>query len=148
MLCGVPPFYSKDRETLYRNIKYAHPKLDQPFLSESARDFLSKILVKDPSQRLGSGFGGMQALKDHPWFDCVNWSHIYHKMEVPPYKPQLESSTDTRHFPKEFTQMVMSPEGASSLKDSLGSEPGWKGFSFHEDDYSKIGMDNFTYSTK
>ena len=49
MLCGVPPFYSKDRETLYRNIKFAQPKLDYPYLSESARDFLSKLLVKDPS---------------------------------------------------------------------------------------------------
>jgi serine/threonine protein kinase len=40
MLCGVPPFYSKDRETLYRNIKFAVPKFDYPFLSEAARDLL------------------------------------------------------------------------------------------------------------
>lgn len=135
MLCGIPPFYSKDRETLYRNIKFAQPKLDYPYLSESAKDLLSKLLVKDPSQRLGcsSIMGGIQALKDHPWFDSINWGHIYHKMETPPYVPQLDNTTDTRHFPKEFTQMNMSPEGVSSLKDSLGNEGGWKGFSFQDD---------------
>lgn len=130
MLCGVPPFYSKDRENLYKNIKYAQPKLDQTFLSEAARDLLSKLLIKDPSQRLGNSYGGVQALKDHPWFESTNWSQIYHKMVTPPYKPQLDSRTDTRHFPKEFTQMNMSPENASSLKD--GDNAGWTGFSFQE----------------
>ena len=31
--------------------------------------------------------------------------------------------------------MKMSPEGVSSLKDSLGNEGGWKGFSFQEEDH-------------
>ena len=38
MLVGLPPFYSKDREKLYQNIKYAEPKLDYNFLTEDARD--------------------------------------------------------------------------------------------------------------
>jgi hypothetical protein len=59
-------------------------------------------------------------------------------MENPPYTPQLDNNTDTRHFPKEFTQMQMSPEGVSSLKDSLGNEGGWKGFSFQEEDNHMI----------
>ena len=55
MLCGLPPFYSKDREKLYKNIKYSDPRIDYPFLSESARDLLVKLLDKDPNKRLGSG---------------------------------------------------------------------------------------------
>ena len=55
MLCGLPPFYSKDREKLYKNIKYSDPRLDFPFLSESARDIMIKLLDKDPNKRLGSG---------------------------------------------------------------------------------------------
>ena len=58
MLCGLPPFYSKDREKLYRNIKYNDPKLDHPYLSEPARDICAKLLVKDPEKRLGSGDNG------------------------------------------------------------------------------------------
>jgi serine/threonine protein kinase len=55
MLCGLPPFYSKEREKLYKNIKYADPRLDMPFLSENAKDLCKRLLEKDPNQRLGSG---------------------------------------------------------------------------------------------
>ena len=55
MLCGEPPFYSKNKEKLFRNIKYSEPKLDFPFLSENARDICAKLLDKDPMTRLGSG---------------------------------------------------------------------------------------------
>lgn len=98
MLCGVPPFYSKDRETLYRNIKFAAPKLDYPFLSEAARDLLGRLLTKDPTKRLGNTAGGVLALRDHPWFEEVEWDHIFNKRVTPPYKPQLQNGEDTCHF--------------------------------------------------
>jgi protein-serine/threonine kinase len=40
MLVGSPPFYSTDRERLYRNIKNSEPKLNHPFLSENAKDIM------------------------------------------------------------------------------------------------------------
>ena len=49
MLCGQPPFYNKDKEKLFRNIKYNEPRLDFPFLGEEARDICAKLLNKDPS---------------------------------------------------------------------------------------------------
>lgn len=49
MLCGVPPFYSKDRDQLYRNIKFMKPRFDYPFLSEPAIDLLNRLLEKDPA---------------------------------------------------------------------------------------------------
>ena len=108
MLCGIPPFYSENKETNYRNIKFAVPKLDYPFLSEAARDILTKLLTKDPYKILGNIEGGVDAIKDHPWFDEVEWDTVYNKMIPPPYKPVLDNGTDTRHFPKEFTNMKMS----------------------------------------
>ena len=53
MLCGEPPFYSKNKETLFKNIKYSEPKLDFNFLTENARDLCSKLLDKNPHTRLG-----------------------------------------------------------------------------------------------
>lgn len=49
MLVGLPPFYSKDREKLYQNIKYAEPKVDYHFLTDDARDLCMKLLHKDPN---------------------------------------------------------------------------------------------------
>lgn len=63
MLCGLPPFYSKEREKLYRNIKYSEPRLDMPFLSEPAKDLCKKLLDKDPKTRLGSGENDADEIK-------------------------------------------------------------------------------------
>lgn len=130
MLCGLPPFYSKDREKLYKNIKYADPRLDFPFLSESARDLLMKLLEKDPTKRLGSSPRDAQDIKEHPWFDCINWDAVAEKKLPPPYKPQLDVPTDTKHFTQEFTAMKLSPQDVESLKDGSAATDGWNGFSY------------------
>lgn len=127
MLCGLPPFYSKDREKLYRNIKYNDPKLDMPYLSDAARDICSKLLTKDPEKRLGAGENGAQELKEHPWFESINWDLIYQKKIPPPYKPQLDTQHDTKHFPTEFTNMKLSPQDVESLKDTNDK---WDGFTY------------------
>jgi serine/threonine protein kinase len=76
MLCGEPPFYSKTKEKLFRNIKYSEPKLDFPFLSENARDICTKLLDKNPMTRLGSGPSDAEEIMKHPWFSCINWVNI------------------------------------------------------------------------
>ena len=103
MLCGLPPFYSKERDKIYCNIKYAEPRLDMPFLSENARDLCKRLLEKDPSKRLGSGPRDALDIKEHPWFECINWEAILDKKAPPPYKPQLDHANDVKHFPPEFT---------------------------------------------
>ena len=117
MLCGQPPFFSKDKEKLFRNIKYSEPRLDLPFLSENARDICLKLLDKNPNTRLGSGPTDAEEIMQHPWFSCINWNAIYQKQQPPPYKPQLDNEYCTKHFPQEFTQMKLTPNDLNSLKD-------------------------------
>jgi len=118
MLCGLPPFYSKERDKLYKNIKYADPRLDMPYLSENAKDLCRKLLIKEPEKRLGAGERGSIDIREHPWFECINWDAILEKKVPPPYKPQLESIDDTKHFQSEFTTMKLSPTDVESLKDT------------------------------
>jgi len=87
MLVGLPPFYNKDRDKLYQNIKYQEPKMDYEFLSPEARDLCSKLLIKNPLERLGAGPSDAQEIMDHPWFECIDWKKIENKMLPPPYKP-------------------------------------------------------------
>ena len=126
MLIGLPPFYSKDREQLYKNIKYAEPKLDYDFLTPDARDICAKLLHKDPNQRLGSGATDAEEIKSHPWFECIDWSKILEKTITPPYQPQLDQEDDTKHFLPEFTNLQPSPQDLGSLAaDDGGAFNGW-----------------------
>ena len=87
MLCGQPPFYNKDKEKLFRNIKYNEPRLDFPFLSEEARDICAKLLNKDPQKRLGSGPSDAEEIMAHPWFASIDWNAIFEKKQPAPYTP-------------------------------------------------------------
>ena len=112
MLTGLPPFYTTDREELFDRIKFATLKYPST-LTKNARDLLEKLFVKDPAKRLGSGPGGAQEIKDHPWFDCCNWDLIMKKEVRVPFIPNITSETDTSNFNPEFTEAPI-----ETLRDS------------------------------
>lgn len=131
MLVGLPPFYSKDREKLYQNIKYAEPKLDYEFLSEEAKDLCSKLLQKDPAKRLGSSEADAEEIMMHPWFECIDWAKISAKALAPPYKPQLDRPDDVKHFPPEFTGIQ---PNAQDLEHAKGAaETSFPNFSYQKE---------------
>lgn len=80
LLVGIPPFFvsqSKatsrptNRHDLYKLINNSTPQLDLRHLGSDARDLLSRLLCKDPSERLGSE--NVEDIMNHKWFSDVNW---------------------------------------------------------------------------
>lgn len=129
MLTGIPPFYSKDREKLFKTIKSAQVKY-QKFLSKEAVDLLEKFFVIDPEQRLGSGEKGLENIKAHPFFKSIDWNAILEKKIKPPFTPKLKGPTDTRYIDPEFTSCTpkdSSVAGGSSLENENNA---YTGFSY------------------
>lgn len=65
LLCGYPPFYDENDSKLFEQILKADYEFDSPYwddISDSAKDFISSLMEKDPSRR----FTCEQALR-HPW---------------------------------------------------------------------------------
>ncbi|XP_061114530.1 calcium/calmodulin-dependent protein kinase type 1B isoform X2 [Conger conger] len=65
LLCGYPPFYHDNDTQLYRQIIKAEYEFDSPYwdyISESAKDFISHLLQKEPETR----YNCEQALQ-HSW---------------------------------------------------------------------------------
>lgn len=65
LLCGFPPFYGSTDQQIFEKIlkaQYDFPSPDWDTISPEAKDFVSKILVLDPSKRMTSE----ECLK-HPW---------------------------------------------------------------------------------
>ncbi|VDK55441.1 unnamed protein product [Gongylonema pulchrum] len=61
LLVGKPPFERKEiRDTyaLIKEVKYKFPES----VSEGARDLISKLLVKEPANRIS-----LQNVMEHPW---------------------------------------------------------------------------------
>ena len=66
MLCGYLPFEESDNEKLYKKITAGKFKTPS-FLSDSAKDFLHRILNVDPKSRIT-----IPQMKKHPWFNLIN----------------------------------------------------------------------------
>lgn len=97
MLTGLPPFYSKDRDKLFRNIKSGN--LTYPvYLSKDAVSLLQGLFIKDPDQRLGSGNNGVEDIMSHPFFKTINWDAIYSKKIKPPFVPNIKSELDHKYI--------------------------------------------------
>ena len=62
MLCGQLPFDDENISELFSSIKEARYYMPG-FISDSARDLISKMLQPNPLQRLT-----IKELKTHPWF--------------------------------------------------------------------------------
>ncbi|GAA0140306.1 hypothetical protein LIER_01678 [Lithospermum erythrorhizon] len=94
LLFGKTPFKgSGNRATLF-NVVGQHLRFPEtPIVSFSARDFIRGLLVKEPQHRLGYKRGATE-LKQHPFFEGVNWALI--RCATPPEIPrpvELERSS-------------------------------------------------------
>ena len=73
MLTGIPPFYSIDREKLFKMIRFGKIKFPK-YLSIEAVDLFQRFFIKDPDKRLGSH--GVDDIKKHNFFKGIQWDDI------------------------------------------------------------------------
>lgn len=89
MLTGLPPFYSKHINVMYQKILNAQLTFPSS-MSSQAQSLLEGLLTRDSEARL-SGDG----VKKHPFFKGINWDDLEAKKIDAPWKPPVETLTDT-----------------------------------------------------
>ena len=86
-----------------RAVNFPDPMRHKIYMSEDCKDFITKMLKKDPGERLGT-HGGCQEVLEHPWFKSLDVNMLLAKEIVPPYIPELSSNLfDVSAFETEFT---------------------------------------------
>ncbi|KAJ5625883.1 hypothetical protein N7510_002192 [Penicillium lagena] len=142
MCCGWSPFYAEDTQQMYKNIAFGKVRFPRDALSTEGRNFVKGLLNRNPKHRLGAN-GDAKELMAHPFFHDIDWEALCRKQVIPPFKPKLQSDTDTSNFDPEFTNAL---ENSSSLNDraaalanglmpgstplSPGMQANFKGFTF------------------
>ncbi|KDQ57705.1 hypothetical protein JAAARDRAFT_272835 [Jaapia argillacea MUCL 33604] len=91
MIAGRFTFQGLSDYLTWQKIKRLEYSFPEGF-DEQAKDLVQKILVRDPTQRLGAGPPGtandMQALRSHPFFGSINWKTLW-KDPAPKLEPGL-----------------------------------------------------------
>ncbi|KAJ8440506.1 hypothetical protein Cgig2_022947 [Carnegiea gigantea] len=91
---GITPFKGVDNEMTLANIvarALEFPK--EPSVPASAKDLIAQLLVKDPIRRLGSVMGATP-IKQHPFFNSVNWALL--RCMKPPFVPPPFTCSNSR----------------------------------------------------
>ncbi|KAM6138899.1 LOW QUALITY PROTEIN: ribosomal protein S6 kinase alpha-2 [Phoenicopterus ruber ruber] len=126
MLTGSLPFQGKDRKETMALILKA--KLGPQFLSVESPEPAASLFKRNPSNRLGAGFDGVEEIKRHPFFVTIDWNKLYRKEIKPPFKPAVGRPEDTFHFDPEFTSRT--PTDSPGVPPSANAHHLFRGFSF------------------
>ena len=90
MIVGIPPFYSNNRRELFSNIVSGPLRIPKS-MSLVARNFILALLDRNPKKRLGAGPTDATELKEHEFFEGIDWDKLARKgYEMP--KIQVKSS--------------------------------------------------------
>ena len=101
---GIPPFYSHNVKEMYEKIQEDPLLFRSQHVGEDARSLITRLLLRDPEQRLGSSQRGALDIEEHPFYKDIDWKKLYNKEVEPPYQPKpLSDPYDTSNFHEMFT---------------------------------------------
>ncbi|KAJ0394437.1 hypothetical protein ATCC90586_001035 [Pythium insidiosum] len=78
MIDGRTPFNAKTNKLIKERITNVDLKFS-PRFTEDAKDFVSRLLTKSETDRLGAGPHGFEHIKRHPWFKGIDWERVGRK---------------------------------------------------------------------
>ena len=127
MLTGVPPFYCKDRNILFDYIINKEPEYPE-YLSNEVIDLIQKLLIKNPDKRLGSN--GADEIKNHIFFNGMNWEKLFNKKIRPPFIPKLKNAIDTKYIDPLFAKATPQDTPVDTYDENVDED--FNGFSFNK----------------
>jgi protein kinase A len=93
MLAGYPPFYDDDLFKMCQKIvdgEMRYPK----YFDGLAKDLLKRLLVSDLTKRFGNLRDGCHDIRNHAWFEGVDWSMVLRREIAAPFVPDVKWDGD------------------------------------------------------
>ncbi|KAJ9578494.1 hypothetical protein L9F63_005223, partial [Diploptera punctata] len=93
MVSGLPPFRSRSEYIIFQKIMKLEYEFPDGF-DQVARDIVEKLLVLDPSKRLGATDPvGYPSIRAHPFFEGIDFDTL-HEQTPPPIYPYLPRTSE------------------------------------------------------
>ncbi|XP_058805745.1 ribosomal protein S6 kinase alpha-5-like [Phymastichus coffea] len=113
LLTGASPFTVDGEKNSQQDISRRILTKDPPEpknLTPEGTDFICRLLVKNPRERLGGGPEDAAELKNHSFFTKApppfSWEALAKREIPPPLKPRIAHELDTSNFADEFTKQL------------------------------------------
>lgn len=92
MCAGYSPFGAETQIKTYEKILSGDLRLPAQFSIE-VKNLITNLLQSDLTKRLGNLKNGINDIKQHKWFNSIDWISIFEKRVKPPYVPREEFET-------------------------------------------------------
>lgn len=114
MMVGDTPFRGGNHRKVQENILKQKLKLPY-FLSNDAKDLLTRLLKKDPKKRLGSQMPkDLELIKGHRFFRYIDWKKLAAREVEPPVQPMITDPELAENFSDEFTGLSLSVRASAT----------------------------------
>ena len=148
LLVGVPPYFTRNQEQIFRNIQNAELYIP-PFMSEKATNLIKSLLKRNPNERLGSK-RDVEEIKEHEYFADVDWEKVYERKYKP---PQIYLKSNHLQFFRQPVQFKENEDDDLFVQDNnndynkynqdiLNSVNKYKGWSFVQKKSSEMNKEN------
>ncbi|KAK4337224.1 hypothetical protein RND71_043730 [Anisodus tanguticus] len=135
-LIGCVPFFGETAEELFSHVindEIEWPSNEDWPLPEEAKILITQFLMPNPIDRLGTS--GAAEVKDHPFFDGINWDALLRQKAE--FVPQLIDEDDTSYFDTRLDRYNHDLEDSEGFNDSDDS-PLFSSFSSCSPRYHKV----------
>ena len=132
MLVGAAPFKIPRGSYLSADL-YKKKVIIPDTVSTEAKDLIRQLLVPNPKKRLGYGVDGAKKIKEHQFFEDIDWDDAWNRKLNPPFVPELSGETDLRYFDKMFTNEKVEGSKVSEAPSSIVPSNDFKGFTYVTD---------------
>ncbi|KAG8196773.1 hypothetical protein JTE90_014505 [Oedothorax gibbosus] len=115
-LVGCVPFFGETPEELFAHVindEIEWPASNEWPATDDAKELIALLLQQNPRDRLGTG--GAQEVKEHQFFDELDWRCILRQKAE--FVPQLDSEDDTSYFDTRADRYSHELEDSEDLED-------------------------------
>ena len=118
-LFGKNPFKAKTQEETMENIKNVKYSFEEDKNNnyKEAKDLLSKILIKDPTKRIGYNSFDYNEIKNHPFFKGINFENLENEQG-----PVLNNKEMLEKFGYQIEKIITEEEREITLLKELYGE--------------------------
>jgi serine/threonine protein kinase len=89
MIAGIDPFTDDDPMEIYQKILKGRLKFPRDF-DKNAKSLVKHLLAADVSKRYGCMKNGADDVKNHRWFDGLEWNKLMEQQIKAPYIPTIK----------------------------------------------------------
>lgn len=126
IMVSHPPFYHEDHKITYQNILKKDPIFPN-YISGDAKDLMKKLLQKNEYERIGTMKNGIDDIKNHSFFQNIDWNKIKEKKYIAPFKPSIKNSIDITNFDEGFKNFSpLNDDKEDKINEKVESE--WESY--------------------